>query len=222
MSDLFDLPLYRATDLYTPIGDAALREICTPITDADDSDIVGLTMEAHVNRGQVYIRPIKTALKRPSKSNWHLSPSHLLQLDEEYLARIAKPYALLHGAGLDTGALCHAILSLCNGEDDTFVDAEVIAMPGYAIVTRNDYESSVVNESIVLDGFVSQETIRNSMVVIQAFEPETAHEVIEARQTLLAIREIVNWMFPMPSPDDPHKTAPLALPNIPTIPRLRH
>jgi hypothetical protein len=220
MSDFFEVPLCQLTEFCTFDGKAALRDICTPYEEAGITDIVGLAMDVDVNHDDIHIRPLEHTIQPSNSDDTTLQPFQIEYYSEAMVDKIAMPLMKMQAAGLDTPDLISAIQDFDADEEDVYRSYEIIAMPNFAIISRNDYQSCVIDRHFEHYSDADEGVIHKSLLLVQTTRPESAHERLEAYQELKVAAKLINAMHSFPSPTNRTKTAPLILPKVSEIPFL--
>lgn len=212
MTQSLTLPIRFAPQLQTQWSSSLLEQICVPLTQAKQGDLVAIELSFVRTSGHVDLLPITSVflLDDEDKLSFRRQAPH--DLSDETLARIAAPIIRLQSYNPYTG-----IFNII-GETLKVPQAqrmEVIMLPDCAIAAQEAYIETVC--SGLHNEKITQAAVDESLLALYGRFPTTSHELIEAHHDLLRLLRICNSNTPMPHPEDFNRDLPLVLPDVTEI-----
>lgn len=205
MPNRLELPFWMLPTFYNSHTSEMLHRICAPINTADDGDTVGIQLKLYTTDYVAGVEPVQYVYKLSATPN-RLSNVYLTQLHGREINDIAKDLLLTQSIGFNSPGLFQAARALIphwnSGSNSGSDPIYVMALPNFALLYTHNYEGKALCQDTI-----DQHVVNTSMLAVQTWQPETAHEKIEEVHFQERMIDIVNETVPMPCED------PLVLPH---------
>lgn len=212
MTQSLTLPIRFAPQLQTQWSSSLLEQVCVPLTEAKQGDLVALELSFVRFSGHVDLLPITGVFLLDDEDKLSFRRRNPQDLTDETLARIAAPIIRLQSYNPYTGIFNIIAETLKVPQAQRL---EVIMLPDCAFAAQEAYIETVC--SGLHNEKITQATVDESLLALYGRFPSTSHELVEAHHDLLRLLRICNSNTPMPHPEDFNRDLPLVLPDVTEI-----
>ncbi len=200
MTNRLELPFWKLPALYNPHTREMLNRICAPIDTAIEGETVGVQFKLYTIDYAIDAEPIKYVYKLSDNPN-RLINKYLPQIHGEEIDTIAKHLLLAQSIGLFTHGLQTAACTVDPSWNPQSDPLYLMALPNFALIYQHNYDGNALQADTI-----DQHVVNRSMLAVQTWQPETAHEKIEELRLQQRMLDIINETVPMPCEE------PLVLP----------
>jgi hypothetical protein len=226
MTDPLTLPVRFSPLFYTDAMRTCIDEVCTPLEDAQQGDIVALDIQLACKGTSVnpYAITHVMCLLHPPEQLDVYGPKFervaIHNLPEEQRIAISAPLMLMQSKGICSPAFEDVAPTMSTGSDKSAI-LDLLAMPDMSLFSLRRYIHHIFDLCLIKEDTIDQSHINRAFLGILVDEPNdasrTAHEKIEIATRLHRLLLIANTNRPVPDSDQPFNDHPLVLPRIDEI-----